>query len=155
MGETQSMKPKVKGAKSKGGSDGNRKLAPIPSEGIAQSILLVRGRRVILDADLAKLYGVETRVLKQAVRRNPDRFPDDFMFQLSSEEASSLRSQLVTSKGRGGRRYARGFPRALNVWPQNARLAVSPGVLENRARLDGNSGIDRLVSSRLRHWMTQ
>jgi hypothetical protein len=59
----------------------------------------------MLDEDLANLYGVETRALVQAVKRNLDRFPADFMFQLSPDEAESLRSQIVTSKGRGGRRY--------------------------------------------------
>ena len=60
----------------------------------------------MLDSDLAGLYGVETRVLVQAVQRNRERFPGDFMFQLTKDEVSSLRSQVVISKGRGGRRYA-------------------------------------------------
>ncbi len=64
-----------------------------------------RGRRVILDADLAELYEVKTKVLNQAVKRNSDRFPEDFMFQLSKEEFENLRSQTVTSSW-GGRRYA-------------------------------------------------
>ena len=69
-------------------------------------IRIIRGHKVILDTDLAALYQVETKALNQAVRRNMDRFPEDFMFQLSVEEAESLRSQLVTSNvGRGGRRY--------------------------------------------------
>lgn len=70
-------------------------------------ILPLRGQRVMLDADLASLYGVQTKVLVQAVKRNPARFPADFMFQLSSEEFAALRSRTVTSKpGRGGRRTA-------------------------------------------------
>lgn len=73
---------------------------------VAQRIHLVRGHKVMLDADLALLYNVETRALVQAVKRNPRRFPPDFMFQLSDEEWAALRSQNVTSKGRGGRRYA-------------------------------------------------
>lgn len=73
---------------------------------IAQRILLVRGNKVMLDVDLAALYGVETRVLVQAVKRNIRRFPGDFMFQLNNDEWAILRSQIVTSKGRGGRRYA-------------------------------------------------
>jgi hypothetical protein len=69
-------------------------------------IRVIRGQKVILDSDLAALYQVETRTLNQAVRRNSDRFPDDFMFQLSVEEVESLTSQFVISKaGRGGRRY--------------------------------------------------
>jgi|WetSurMetagenome_2_1015567.scaffolds.fasta_scaffold00490_21 hypothetical protein len=67
-------------------------------------IRVLRGERVILDSDLAELYGVETRALVQAVRRNLDRFPSDFAFQLSKEEVDNLRSQSVTSSW-GGRRY--------------------------------------------------
>ena len=77
----------------------------IPPERIERSILLLRGERVLLDADLAELYGVSTKVLVQAMKRNLDRFPPDFMFQLTEDEFASLRSQIVTSKGRGGRRY--------------------------------------------------
>jgi hypothetical protein len=82
------------------------KSASLVPEGIAQRIHLVRGYKVMLDADLASLYNVETRVLVQAVKRNSQRFPADFMFQLTDEEWVVLRSQFVTSKGRGGRRYA-------------------------------------------------
>jgi hypothetical protein len=79
----------------------------VPAERIEQAIHVVRGQRVMLDRNLAALYGVETKVLNQAVRRNKSRFPSDFIFQLSSEESDALlRSQIVTSKeGRGGRRY--------------------------------------------------
>jgi hypothetical protein len=73
---------------------------------IASLIHFVRGKRVIIDADLAQLYGVETKQLNRAVNRNLMRFPEDFMFQLNQEEADSLRCQFGTSnKGRGGRRY--------------------------------------------------
>jgi hypothetical protein len=72
---------------------------------IDRTIRRVRGHNVMLDADLAALYGVETRELVQAVARNADRFPADFMFQLTLQEAKVLRSQIVISKtGRGGRR---------------------------------------------------
>jgi len=74
---------------------------------IAGSIVVLRGQQVMLDAELAALYGVPTKVLLQAVKRNPKRFPADFMIQLSSAEWNALRSQTVTSKqadGRGGRR---------------------------------------------------
>ena len=75
----------------------------IPTEQIEQKILLIRGQKVMLDSELARLYGVDTRTLNQAVRRNRDRFPGDFMFQLTSEEVQSLRSQFVILKlGRGG-----------------------------------------------------
>ena len=69
----------------------------IPEEVVINKIYLVRGRKVMLDKDLAELYGVETRILTQAVRRNIDRFPDDFMFQLKKEEFNNLISQIVTS----------------------------------------------------------
>lgn len=69
----------------------------IPVERIAQSIYLIRGEKVMLDQDLAALYGVETRVLNQAVTRNTERFPEHFMFQLSKEELEYWRSQIVMS----------------------------------------------------------
>jgi phage regulator Rha-like protein len=80
----------------------------IPSERIENKIYLIRTKKVMLDSDLAELYGVETKVLNQAVKRNITRFPKDFMFRLTTKEAESLRSQFVTSKkgGRGGARYA-------------------------------------------------
>ncbi|MGH9426857.1 MAG: ORF6N domain-containing protein, partial [Terriglobia bacterium] len=68
----------------------------IPQEVVEAKILLVRGHKVLLDSDLAALYGVETKVLNQAVKRNRRRFPEDFMFQLTAEEEGSLRSQFVT-----------------------------------------------------------
>ena len=70
----------------------------VPSESIVKKIVFLRGEKVLLDHDLAGLYGVETKVLKQAVRRNIKRFPDDFMFELTKEENQSLRSQNVTLK---------------------------------------------------------
>ena len=69
----------------------------IPVERIARSIFYLRGQKVMLDFDLASLYGVATKVLNQAVKRSRERFPDDFMFQLTAVETSSLRSQFVTS----------------------------------------------------------
>lgn len=95
----------------------------VPLERIERRILLIRGQKVMLDADLAGLYEVETKALNQAVRRNIERFPEDFTFQLTDEETTVLRSQSVTSnegngetavlrsqsaasnEGRGGRRY--------------------------------------------------
>ena len=81
------------------------KQALILAERIKRDILLIRGHKVMLDGDLAKLYGVSTKVLNQAVRRNRKRFPEDFVFQLTTEEYQSLRSQFVTLKrGRGTHR---------------------------------------------------
>src|SRR5579859_1250740 len=78
------------------------KTAIIPVEVIERRIFLIRGQKVMLDRDLAELYGVATKVFNQAVRRNRDRFPDDFMFRLTRAEAAVLRSKIVTlEKGRG------------------------------------------------------
>lgn len=84
------------------------KNSPVPIERIERAILVLRGHKVMLDADLATLYEVETRALVQAVKRNLARFPQDFMFQLDSAEVEVLRSQSVISNppGRGGRRTA-------------------------------------------------
>ncbi len=77
----------------------------IPVERIEKLIYLIRGHKVMIDSDLAELYGVTTGALNQALKRNIDRFPEDFAFQLSSEEFAALISQFVISKtGRGGRR---------------------------------------------------
>jgi phage regulator Rha-like protein len=76
-----------------------------PTEAVISKILLIRDQKVMLDSDLAKLYGVETKKLNQQVKRNINRFPNDFMFQINEEEFRSLKSQSVTSKEKGGRRY--------------------------------------------------
>lgn len=81
-------------------------LRLIPASAIQQRILVVRERQVVLDEDLTELYGVETRRLIEQVKRNVERFPADFMFQLTKDEAAALRSQTATPGGRGGRRYA-------------------------------------------------
>ena len=78
-------------------------------EQIKKSILEIRGKKVMLDMDLAIIYEVETRVLKQAVRRNIDRFPDDFMFELTVEELQNLTSQFVTSSWGGTRKLPFAF----------------------------------------------
>ena len=74
-------------------------MAPKP-ENLAKLVFLIRGEKVLLDADLADLYGVATKVLNQAVKRNLDRFPEDFMFQLTPEEWGNMRSQIVTTSRR-------------------------------------------------------
>lgn len=73
----------------------------IPFERIENEIYTIRNQKVMLDRDLAELYGVETKVLNQGVKRNLKRFPEDFMFQLTKDEFNSLRSQIVTLEGRG------------------------------------------------------
>jgi hypothetical protein len=83
--------------------------APVPTEDITRAILVLRGHRVLLDTELAALYGVTTKRFNEQVRRNAERFPADFMFQLTAQEVAALRSQIATSnalpQGRGGRRY--------------------------------------------------
>jgi hypothetical protein len=79
---------------------------PLPAELVARKIYFIRGQKVMLDSDLAEMYEVPTFRLNEAVKRNRDRFPEDFMFQIAEEEAESLTSQIAISKpGRGGRRY--------------------------------------------------
>jgi hypothetical protein len=84
----------------------HQNLGLVPPEGIERSILLIRGHKVMLSTDLAELYGVEPRTLVQAVKRNINRFPQDFMFQLTKEEFSNLKSQIVISSWGGPRRAA-------------------------------------------------
>jgi urease gamma subunit len=81
---------------------GNKPESLLPQELIENKIYLIRGEKVMLDRDLAELYGVETRALNQAVLRNRNRFPSDFMFRLNLKEFSGLISQFVISNGRGG-----------------------------------------------------
>lgn len=77
----------------------------IPIESIINRIYLIRNQKVMLDSDLAELYEVETRVVNQAVKRNINRFPEDFMFQLTKDEFKNLISQIVMSSDWGGRRH--------------------------------------------------
>jgi hypothetical protein len=95
------------------------------------AILVLRGHEVLLDAELAALYGVDTRVLLQAVKRNRERFPEDFMIQLTAAEWAALRSQIVTLKrGRGQHRKYRPTRSPSRAWPCSRRcsraLAPSP-----------------------------
>jgi len=102
----------------------------VPPERIEQSILLIRGHKVILDTDLAALYGVETGQLVRAVKRNISRFPRDFMFQLSKDEFENLRCHFGTSSQWGGRRYSlyafrsRAWTR-FDGWPNGKRNIVN------------------------------
>jgi hypothetical protein len=111
--------------------------AIVPVERIQQFIYVIHGHKVILDSDLAELYGVKTRVLNQVVKRNIDRFPEDFMFQLSDKEVEHLRSQIVTSKrSRGGRRY---LPFAFT----EQGVAMLSGVLKSKRAVEVNIAIMR------------
>ena len=87
-------------------SSSNIAIATIPPEIIEHRIYLIRGRKVMLDSDLADLYQVPTKVLNQAIRRNPERFPEDFMFEMNAEELQHWRSHFVTSNAdKMGLRY--------------------------------------------------
>lgn len=139
----------------------NKAISRVRIGAVETAIVMMRGDRVILDADLAVLYDVETRSLLQAVKRNSERFPSDFMFELTREEFESLRSQIVISKGRGGRRYlpyaftehgaimaanvlnsktavqasvqvVRAFIRLRSMLTSNAELSGKPNELENK-----------------------
>ncbi len=108
---------------------------------IENAIQVIRGHRVMIDADLAKLYGVLTKNLNKAVKRNQERFPEDFMFRLTAEEANGLRFQTGTSKKRGGRRtlpYAfteHGVVMLANVLSSPRAVAVSIEVVRVFVRL--------------------
>ncbi len=78
----------------------------IPDEIITNKIYIIREQKIMLDRDLAELYGVETKRLKEAVRRNKERFPEDFMFEMTKEEFQNWRTQFATSKDKKGLRYA-------------------------------------------------
>ena len=108
----------------------------ISTESIVNKIVFLRGEKVLLDHDLAELYGVETKVLKQAVRRNIKRFPDDFMFELTKEENQSLRSQNVTLK-RG--RHSKYSPFAFT----EQGVAMLSSVLNSERAIEVNISIMR------------
>ncbi|MBA3065769.1 ORF6N domain-containing protein [bacterium] len=107
----------------------------VPVEIIANKIYLIRGQKVMLDRDLAELYGVTTGNFNKAVSRNIERFPDDFMFQMTKKEFENLRSQVATSK-RGGRRY---FP---YVFTEQG-IAMLSGVLNSDRAISVNIAIMR------------
>jgi hypothetical protein len=87
-------------------------LDVMPIEHITQSILVLRGHRVLLDTDLADLYDVSTKRFNEQIRRNRERFPEDFMFQLTTEELAALRSQIATLKGGGRGQHRKYLPYA-------------------------------------------
>lgn len=115
----------------------------VAEAGIGRAILLLRGQRVILDADLARLYGVQTKNLVKAVQRNLRRFPPDFMFQLSNQEVVRLRFQTGTSNARGGRRYApyafteQGIAMLSSVLRSSRAVLVNVEIMRTFVRLRG------------------
>ncbi|MFO1465065.1 MAG: ORF6N domain-containing protein [Steroidobacteraceae bacterium] len=112
----------------------SKTLAPVAE--ISRAIAVLRGHKVLLDTDLAALYGVITKRFNEQIRRNRERFPEDFMFQLTAEEAAALRSQYATSKpsGRGGRRHHH----FLYGGPQRVRAGAGD-VAARRPRSGGRS----------------
>jgi len=111
---------------------------------ILNRIHIIRGEKVILDKDLAELYGVETKVFNQSVKRNADRFPKDFMFSLSEKEWKNLRSQSVTSSW-GGARYR---PKVFT----EQGVAMLSSILNSKIAIQVNIGIIR-VFTRMREYM--
>lgn len=130
----------------------------IPTENIAPLIYWIRNEKVMLDRDLAVLYGVETRALKQAVRRNPERFPSDFMFELTPDEFSDWRSQTVMSKAdRQGLRHSpmafteQGVAMLSSVLrsPQavEVNIAIMRTFVQLRRLMDGNRELARKIET--------
>ena len=111
----------------------------IPDEIIIRKIYLLRGQKVLLDKDLAELYGVETRILNQAVKRNADRFPPDFMFQLTREEYNSLRSQFVILENYKKGKYSKFNPFAFT----EQGVAMLSGVINSPKAIEMNIAIMR------------
>lgn len=128
----------------------------VPLAEIERRIFILRGQRVMLDSDLADLYGVSTKRLNEQVRRNLRRFPPDFMFQLSAEEANTLRSQIATSNiGRGGRRYSpyafteHGAIMVANVLNTTNAMEISVYVVRAFVRLRQMAGVNAAMNAKL------
>ena len=122
---------------------------------IEKTIYLIRDQKVMLDEDLARLYQVRTKALVQAVKRNRNRFPEDFMFQLTSEEYLSLRSQIVTSSGKAGRRalpYAfteHGVSMLSSVLNSERAVEVNIAIIRTFIKMRQMIGANRELSIRL------
>jgi len=132
------------------------KKSHIPIERIDRAIYMLHGLKVMLDSDLAALYGVETRALIQAVHRNIERFPEDFMFQLTREEFDSLKSQdVISSRGWGGRRYPpyafteQGVAMLAGVLRSERAVQVNIEIMRAFVRLRAMLAADRDLSRRL------
>lgn len=126
-----------------------------PVRDLGQLILTLRGQRVILDADLASLYEVPTKRLNEQVKRNTDRFPAEFAFQLTREELAILRSQSATSSSHGGRRFApyvfteHGVLMAANVLNSPRAVAVSVALVKAFVRLREVLATNQVMGKRL------
>lgn len=115
------------------------RILPVPIQLIERRVYLIRAEKVIIDFDLAELYGVETKVLNQAVKRHLDRFPSDFMFQLSQKETDSLRSQIVTLKLTGRGQHRKYLPYAFT----EQGVAMLSSVLNSKGAIEVNIAIMR------------
>ncbi len=116
----------------------------VAEQKILNKIYVVRGEKIMLDSDLAEIYGVETKQLKRQVKRNSDRFPKDFMFELTKKEIENLRSQIGTSSW-GGTRY---MPMAFT----EQGVAMLSGILNSKTAIEVNIRIIR-VFTRLREYV--
>jgi hypothetical protein len=127
----------------------------VSAHDLAGLILTVRGQRVILDSDLAALYEIPTKVLNQAVKRNAERFPEEFAFLLNPKEVAILRSQIVTSSFHGGRRFSPrvftelGVLMAANVLNSPRAVAVSVALVKAFVRLREALAANQAVEGRL------
>lgn len=124
---------------------------------IENMIYVIRGQRVMLDSDLAKLYGVQTKTLNKAVKRNIERFPTDFMFQLTDEENESLRFHIGTSKsGRGGRRYLPlvftegGVAMLSSILTSNVAAQVNISIIRTFIRLRSYLAMENSVNEKMK-----
>ena len=135
--------------------------SPAPAQPLAQRIRTIRGHKVLLDADLAALYGVPTKILVQSVKRNLERFPADFMFHMTEQEVRVLRSQIVTlnDEGKGGRgRHAKYLPHAFTeqgvamlstVLRSKRAIQVNVEIMRTFVRLRGLVARDQELARRL------
>lgn len=144
----------------------NKDEALIPIERIENKIYQIRGQKVVIDSDLAQIYGVTTKRFNEQVKRNANRFPEDFMFQLTAEEDENLRSQIATSKKtRGGRRYLpyvfteHGALMAANVLSSDRAVEASVQVVRAfvklRQMLTDNAELARKVEALEKKYDTQ
>jgi ORF6N domain len=125
--------------------------AVFPSERIEQTILLLRGHKIILDRDLAAMYGVSTRDLNKSVSRNLDRFPDDFMLQLTRAEFNDLKFQFGTSSWGGTRKLPRAFVKLREFAASHKTLAMKLEQLERK--VGGHDGQIRSLFDAIRQLM--
>ena len=125
---------------------------------IKNLIYVIRGQQVMLDSDLAEMYQVETKVFNQAVKRNIERFPEEFCFRITTEEYDTLRSQIVTSKEKGGRRYLpyvfteQGIAMLSAVLRSDVAIKVSIRIMNTFVEMRRFMANNSLVLSSIRRW---